>query len=338
MAGDVSRIQTDIDFEKAGKQSSELHVPISTNESAYGRVLLPITVVKNSAGPTVLLTGGNHGDEYEGPIILSRLSRELTPDQVSGRVIILPALNLPAVQAGARVSPMDGLNMNRIFPGNRDGSITLAIAHYVSEVLLPMTDVLCDFHSGGTTLEYIPSVMMHYLDDQKQQQTTQEALIAFGAPIAIITKELDTAGFLDCLAESQGIITLGTELAGAARVTREAVRIGETGVWNLLKHFQVVEGGVVDPQSQGRPATRLVESPDLDCFLMAPDDGLYESFFELGEQIEAGQTVGQVHFVHNPQRDPWVVESSRSGALICKRPLGHVKRGDCVAVLAQDTN
>ena len=70
-----SRIGTDIDFDKDGKQQSYLRVPISTNSSAYGTVPIPITAVKQGKGPTILITGGVHGDEYEGPIALSKLAR-----------------------------------------------------------------------------------------------------------------------------------------------------------------------------------------------------------------------------------------------------------------------
>jgi predicted deacylase len=144
-----SRIRTDIDFTKDGKHQSYLRVPVSTNISAYGTVPIPITVVKRGKGPTVLITGGVHGDEYEGPIALSKLARRLTPTMAKGRVVLVPALNLPAVLAGTRLSPMDGLNLNRVFPGEPNGSITSMIAHYVSTVLIPMADILVDLHSGG---------------------------------------------------------------------------------------------------------------------------------------------------------------------------------------------
>ena len=79
---------------------------------------IPIAVIKNGSGPTVLMEGGNHGDEYEGPIILGRMIRELDAAEIQGRLILLPAVNTPAVIAGRRTSPVDGLNFNRAFPGD----------------------------------------------------------------------------------------------------------------------------------------------------------------------------------------------------------------------------
>lgn len=99
--------------------------------------MIPPTVIRGGAGPTALLTGGNHGDEDEGPIARRQLARELEPGQVAVRVIILPRMNHPAVRAGTRVSPIDGVNMNRCFPGRPDGTVTERIAHYVDSVLVP---------------------------------------------------------------------------------------------------------------------------------------------------------------------------------------------------------
>src|SRR5215468_3555469 len=108
MAGVYTRITTDIRSAQNGRQDGFLSVPISTNRSAYGRIQIPIVNLKNGAGPRALLVAGNHGDEYEGQIALMRLARALAPDAIRGTVTILPALNLPAVLADRRNSPLDG--------------------------------------------------------------------------------------------------------------------------------------------------------------------------------------------------------------------------------------
>ena len=92
--------------------------------------MIPISMAKNGEGPTALLTGGNHGDEYEGPIALFDLAQTIEPRQIRGRVILVPAINYPAFQAGKRTSPIDSGNMNRSFPGNPEGSITKKMTDY----------------------------------------------------------------------------------------------------------------------------------------------------------------------------------------------------------------
>ena len=109
MSGDhdlaPSPIFATVDFERDGVQHGFLRLPYSRDDSAWGSVLTPITVIGHGDGPTALLTGGNHGDEYEGPIALFDVARSLAPDAVTGRVIIVPALNYPAFRAGTRTSP-----------------------------------------------------------------------------------------------------------------------------------------------------------------------------------------------------------------------------------------
>lgn len=100
-----SRVTTSVDFERQGRQNGFLSVPFSQHDSAYGRIQIPVTCIRNGEGPTVLLLAGVHGDEYEGQIALGRLIRDLDPAALRGRLIVLPALNLPAVSAARRVSP-----------------------------------------------------------------------------------------------------------------------------------------------------------------------------------------------------------------------------------------
>lgn len=129
-----SPINATVDFEADGVQHGYLKVPYSGDDSGWGAVMIPVAVVKNGAGPTALLTGGNHGDEYEGPIALWNLARELKPESIKGRVIMVPAMNYPAFRAGKRTSWIDGGNMNRVFPGQPDGTITEKIADYFTQI------------------------------------------------------------------------------------------------------------------------------------------------------------------------------------------------------------
>jgi|TARA_B110000902_G_C14201697_1_gene548016 predicted deacylase len=100
---------------------------------------VPILSIKNGAGPTLVIMAGNHGDEHEGQIAISTLARELNPADICGRLILMPMVNYPAAQAGLRTSPIDEGNLNRLFPGNAAGSPTEMIAHYIEDVLMPLT-------------------------------------------------------------------------------------------------------------------------------------------------------------------------------------------------------
>lgn len=327
-----SPVSTNIDYEKEGKQVSFLRIPYSRNSSAWGAVLIPVVSIKHGQGPTILFVGGNHGGEYEGPVALLKLSRELEPEQIQGRVIILPAMNLPAVQAGERLSPIDHLDMNRSFPGKPDGTVTQIIAHYVHEAILPLCDAVIDLHSGGFSLDLMPYNSMHYLPDEDLTRRTMDALLAFGAPISLVMREFTGQGLLDYAVEGMGKIFLCAELGGAGRLTPETVKITQQGVQNILKHFRVIEGEL--PASK----TRLMEIPETEYYSYAFSAGIFESFYPLGSNIEPGQPVGQILYPGDPACAPEVIVARRAGVLVGTRGPGFVENGDCVAVIAKDLN
>ncbi len=329
-------VQTNIDYEKEGKQVSYLRVPHSRNNSAWGKVLLPIIVVKNGRGPTALLVGGSHGGEYEGPVCLLKLARELEPEQVRGRIIILPALNLPAVNAGQRVSPFDGLDMNRSFPGRPNGTITQIIAHYVNDIILPLCDAVLDLHSGGYSLDLYPYISMHYLENYEQMAATRAALEAFQAPVGLLMEEFTGEGLLDYAVEQLGKIFLCAEIGGNGRLTSHTLQLAETGTRNFLKHLQILQGDILTCEQRGLSPMRLMETPSATNYHYAMTNGIYEPFFDLGREVSTDQPLGQVHFVQHPEDAPQVVRALTSGTLIGSRGPGFVEIGDCVALIAHD--
>jgi len=332
MSDDVFHVTADIDLERDGKHVGNLTVPHSRDSSAWGTLMIPIVSVRSGPGRTILLTGASHGDEYEGPVTLLKLARALQPEDVEGQVIIVPALNLPALKAGSRLSPIDGMNMNRAFPGNPRGTVTAKIADYVHRRLLPIVDVAIDLHSGGKSLLFTPSIIMHHLEDSALAERTMGGLKAFGAPVGLVLRELDDVGMLDSAVERLGKIFLSTELGGAGMLTPETVRIADRGVRNLLIHFEVMKGEVEAPPEP----TRLMEVSDAGAYVFANEQALYEPLVDLGEEIAAGQPVGRLHFVENPERDSIDCLAVSAGMLVCRRAQGWAERGDCLAVLARD--
>lgn len=324
------RVTTTVDLAAEGKQFGVVSVPHSSNESAWGAIRLPIVVIGRGTGPTLLLIGGNHGDEYEGPIALSKLARSLEPERIRGRLILLPALNLPAVLAGHRVSPIDGRNMNRVFPGRSDGSVTEMIADWLTRAILPACDLVLDLHAGGRTLVFTPYCGIHQLAAPAEMARSKAAMLAFGAPISLIIDEFDTAGMLDTAVEDRGTPFIFTELGGAGMASAATVRIAERGIQNLLRHTGVIEG---EPPAA---ATRLMHSPDQGHFVIADDRGLFELLVDLGDEVSVAQPIVQIHDIEKPASAPVVYRAERSGILIGRRVPAPTQPGDCLAVIASD--
>jgi predicted deacylase len=152
-------IISEVDFNAEGRQAGFLRVPHSTHRSAYGWIPLPITVIRNGDRPTLILTAGVHGDEYEGQIAVAELARMLDTAEIRGRVILLPMVFFLAAEARCRVSPVDDGNLNRLYPGNFQGTLSEMIAHFHEEVIVPLADYAVDLHSGGSSLIYPPTLL-----------------------------------------------------------------------------------------------------------------------------------------------------------------------------------
>jgi N-alpha-acetyl-L-2,4-diaminobutyrate deacetylase len=326
-----TQVWTAIDYEKPGKQLGFLGVPQSTNTAGWATQYVPIAVIKGSSGPTALLFGGNHGDEYEGPVSLPKLARTIDPDDVQGRIIILPMLNPPAVQAGTRLSPVDGKNMNRSYPGERDGTLTSMIAHYVTHALLPLADLVVDIHSGGRSAHVVPSVNMHQLTNVGQMQQMIDAGIAWGAPYVFIYRDVAGEGLLPTLSERMGKVTLGTELGSASQFTPAILRITEEGLYNVLRHRGILAGEVTPPAQP----PQVVGATEREDYIMAPVSGIFEPFFDLCEWVERGQAVGQIHSVEQPFQEPMPVIAEIDGMVMARRAFPLTRQGDCVITLVR---
>jgi predicted deacylase len=330
-----SRLITEISLDGPGKRHGYVRVPLSSHESAYGFVPVPIVVISGAPGPTTGLTAGNHGDEYEGEVALAELARALDPADLTGRLIILPALNQPAAVAARRTSPIDGGNLNRSFPGNAAGTVTEQIAYYVEENIIPLCDTVCDMHSGGSSLHYVPStVIARWTDPHKFTQSL--ALVrAFGTPAAYVLDPPDeTSNTVLGAAGRKGKMFLGTELGGSGALSHETLRIARDGLRGLLTHLGHLTG-----QGQGVGAgftTRILDLRGPEYYVYADDDGVYESLVELGDDVVAGQPAARVHFPEKPWAEPLTLPFALSGMVLCKRAPARVRRGDCLFHIGTD--
>lgn len=322
-----SPVTPTIDLDKQGAQHGFLRLPYSRDDSAWGSVMIPIAVLRNGNGPTALLTGGNHGDEYEGPIALYDLARTLDINTINGTVIIVPAMNYPAFQAGTRTSPIDKGNMNRSYPGKPDGTVTQKIADYFTRELLPRADIVLDFHSGGKTLDFVPFAAAHILPDKAQEAKGFEAVKAFSAPWSMRMLEIDAVGMYDTTVEEMGKIFVTTELGGGGTARAETVAIAKRGAANVLRHAGILDGAIEHKD------TRWLDMPSGDCFSFAEDAGLIETMIDLGDPVKEGQLIARIFPVGRTGAAPTEIHAKLTGILAARHFPGLVKPGDCVAVI-----
>ena len=329
-----SPVLASVDWEAEGKQLGHVRVPLSRNDSAWGAVLVPIAVIRRGDGPRVWLNAGSHGGEHEGPVALLKLLRALEPERIRGTLIVTPALNLPAVEAGTRLSPLDNRDLNRVFPGDPGGTTSQVLAHYATEHLLERCDVVIDLHSGGASLELLPYASMHRVPDPDLFEATFAAMRAFGAPYGLVIEEISGPGLLDYEAERRGKIFLCPEVGSGGRLGMDTLSVAETGVRNVLAHVGMLPEDPVPPENRGLDAMRLVEVPGPDHYYSASERGVYEALVELGDPVEPGDPLGRLHPL-DLMREPQTIRARQLGIALGRRSPGIAERGDCLAVLAE---
>jgi predicted deacylase len=329
---------TSLDFDKPGKQQGFLQVPYSHDLSGWANLFIPATIVSRGKGPTVLVLGGNHGDEYQGQIALMKLGRELKPEMVTGRIILIPSLNFPAACTATRLSPLDGMNMNRAFPGQAEGAVTSQIAHYLTTVLFPLSDVVIDIHSGGRSMEFVPCSTMHLVADRAQRARMLAAMLAWNADLAFLYADIAGTGLLPVEAENQGKLVVTTEMGGGEAIPAKVHRITQSGLRNVLVHVGALTGRERTRASLGQPPTILTQALHRDDYLLAPESGIFEIGLNLGAKVKRGQTVGFIHHLERPDRAPERLVARSAGYLITMRAPCLTRQGDCVAVIAQEVS
>ncbi|MEZ5478809.1 MAG: N(2)-acetyl-L-2,4-diaminobutanoate deacetylase DoeB [Thiolinea sp.] len=324
-------IVPNIPLDADGVHHGFLRLPFSRDDSAWGSVIIPLTVIRNGDGPTALLTGANHGDEYEGPVALQALAYTLKAEDIKGRVIIVPALNYPAFRAGTRTSPIDGCNMNRIFPGRPDGSVTEKIADYFQRTLIPLADIVLDIHAGGKTLDFIPFCAAHRLPDAEQEAACVAAMQAFNAPYSLMLREIDNVGMYDTAVEEQGKVFISTELGGGGTSSARSNRIAHKGVRNVLIH-----AGILQEELQ-LEESHFLDMSDPNSILFSEQDGLIEFCVDLGEPVQVGDLIARIWSTQRSGAAPADYVAQTAGVLAGRHFPGLIKSGDFLALLAQAT-
>lgn len=313
------------------------------HDSIWGDHLMPLTVFvgqKAKEGRGLVSFGSNHGNEYEGPVALKHLVREINPADVLGRIILVPVLNVAAFHAGTRESTEDdGVNLNRAFVDGAGrtpalAGITHRIAAFVREFIWPRVHVVIDLHSGGDVARFSPCSSYHEIDDPVQGRLIEETARWFGTPLVMIYQNA-TPGLLPSEAERLGKITVGTELGWGRAVMAEGVRYGRQGVLAAAIHHGQLRG-TIEPIAHHRDGTqRKVALVDRDCFSVAPFEGHYEPLVECGTVLRAGQSIGLLHDFDKIDDEPFPVVAGVDGLLVAQAWVAPIKRGQHIAVVGR---
>ena len=266
--------------------------------------------------------------------MLGQLARELDAAAVQGRLIILPTINPPALLAGRRCSAIDGKNMNRVWPGDRTGSITNRIVAWLDSIVLSQSDVLMDLHTGGNALDLVPMSMCHHTEDPALRARIRAAQIAWNAPLSVELRLPPDRATASGRAHDRGLLVVGSESGGGQPATPASLGACYDGVRNTLAHLDVLAA----PSAPGRlrPVTRFTRKWGHDAEMLAACAGMFVPFHRLWDEVSAGQPAGQIIPLDAPFAAPEPVRFPASGIIAGRRANSGVKPGDLLYWIVRD--
>lgn len=258
---------------------------LSTDVGRGVTVRMPVVVINGTGdGPVFAVTAGVHGAEYPGIEAAIRLSRTLNPTEVKGAVIIVPLVSVPAFQRRAiYVNPLDGVNFNRVCPGNPTGTITEIMADLLFKNVIAHADYYIDLHGGDMIEALVPFTLYYRSGNQKVDDASKALAEAYGIPIILGTTVL--RGGTYGAAAAMGKPAILTEAGGQGILDEPSTRTHMDGVLNALKHVGCL------------PGTPVVASPPTHyakfVWVAAERDCVYYPKVTVGQQVKEGDLIAE---------------------------------------------
>ncbi len=290
----------------------------------------------DDTGPSLLVTGGVHGDEFEPILAIRRLIRFFSSEEplIHGRLTLVPVVNEAAFLRGHRCAAGDGLDLARTCPGRRDGSPTEQVAAELSE-LIRSSDHYIDLHTGGTEFSVLPLAGYNLVSDPAVLEKQRRMARAFNLPV-IWGTSANLDGRSLSVARDAGVPAIYTEYLGSATCSHEGVEAYFSGVLNVMADLGMIHRSL--PPSR---VEHLVEdirpgSGHMQVCHPSPMDGCFEAALSLGDHVENGQVLGHVHDLVGEVSLP--VHTEESGRVLALRTFPRVRKGDSVGVILPDSS
>lgn len=254
-------------------------------------VRLPLLVMHGrEPGKIMLVLAAVHGDEHEGPQAIREIFDVLDPRQLIGKFVGVPTANPPAHRVSTRESPIDHLNLARIFPGRSNGTVSERIAYHIAQ-MISMSDFLIDLHSSGTGLDS-PTLCGYSAIKGEAGRVSKEAAMVFGAPVVWEHPPEVPPGRTLSVAAERGIPSLYTETSGGGWLSKDAIVCYKNGVLNVMKYLGMLPG--LKPET-GKVKHFIVGGGDLDKdSVTASASGFLLSHIEVLDQVRQADILGRI--------------------------------------------
>jgi predicted deacylase len=301
-------------------------------DSAYlrdgSRVRIPLIVVHGAAPGPVLWVGSTvHGDEIPGCEVIRRLTRErVSPHTLRGTLVAAPVQHPLAYMTSSRLTLHDGVNINRVFPGNREGTLSERIAYDLFHHGVAAADVVLDIHSNA--IGAVSFNIVRAGGSGPAWDAQWDLAEAFGITIAVGRRgQTGLSGMLQDAAIDAGKPALTIELSGGYVWEEPSVRAGVTGILNVMRSLKMIDGPI-EPQTDIQViGGRLADRHYLNC----ERGGLVRPLKPLGAAVKRGEHLAVLYDVFGDEVE--VIRSPIDGWVITYPVAGNrtAASGDSIA-------
>ena len=288
---------------------------------------IPVAVVHGGKpGPVLALLAGAHGTEYASIIALEKLIPMIKADELSGTVIIVPLLNVPSfVKVVPHLNPVDGKNMNRMYPGKADGTQTDRASLAITNQVVQQADHVIDFHGGDIDESLRPYSYWNKTGRAAQDAISRGMVLAFGLDHIVITtgRPSDPAAsvYFENTATTRGKPSIIVEAGHAGTVESSDLSALVNGSLNVMRHLKMLPGEAVP-----------IENPvwiDHLADVASEQGGIFYPIVKRGAYVSAGMKLGYV--TDYVGKTIFEARAKESGVLLYVRAVPSIAKGDAIA-------
>jgi hypothetical protein len=270
------------------KATGVIAVPASSDAGMN----IPVAVFHGARpGPVLALVSGAHGTEYASIIALEKLIGQLNPAELSGTVIVVPLINVPSFeQKVPHLNPVDGKNMNRMYPGKLDGTQTDRASYLITKQVVEQCDHLIDFHGGDIDESLRPYSYWTKTGNEQQDRISREMVLAFGLDHIIIStdrpKDPQASRYLENTATTRGKPSITVEAGHAGTVETDDVAALVNGSLSVMRYLKMLPGSAA-----------MVERPvwiERVASVASEQTGIFYPLVRRGSYVEQGMKIGYV--------------------------------------------
>jgi predicted deacylase len=280
------------------------------------KLKIPVIIERSKVdGPTVLFSACLHGDEINGTEIVRQIIRKKINIPKRGTIICIPIINIFGFINQTREFP-DKRDLNRVFPGSKNGSLASRFAHFLVTEIIPKVDYAIDFHAGGASRFNAPQIRI-----VPNNSKLKELATIFNAPFTLYSKNIQGSFRNACT--KLGVKMLLFEGGKSLDINEMVTQEGIEGTLRFLKHLDML-----NPKRETILTQRETIFIEKSNWIRANFSGMFHGLVKIGSFVKKGEVLAMISDPYGKVEHK--VKAPNDGFIINVNDAAIVYQGDAV--------